>query len=82
MRLQRIAGCIYDALGFLPVFGYAYYVRRDEDCLHCFNRHQTINFSRYQVRKNNSIESETLKTTAQLVLSQTKTFTTTGDESS
>jgi hypothetical protein len=72
VRRQQYVGVIYDIFGILPVVCYACYVRRDEDCLNCFNRHQTINFSRYQVRKNNNIESECLKTTAQLVLSHTK----------
>ena len=46
------------------MFIYTYSVKRDEDCLQCFNRHQHLLFSRYQYRRNNNIEKETFLNSA------------------
>ena len=47
---------------------YTYVVSREEDCLTCFNRFEEIHFSRYQVRRDNSIEKETWQSTKQKML--------------
>ena len=48
-----------DFIILFPIFVYTYVVSREEDCLTCFNRFEEIHFSRYQVRRDNSIEKET-----------------------
>ena len=51
---------IYCTVILIPIIFYTYKMKRDEDCLICFNRHQQVNFSRYQhVRKKNDMKEKT-----------------------
>lgn len=66
MHYFEISGFLYDIFGLLPFIVYAVTVKSDEDCINCFNRHKDnskLLFSRYQVRKDNCIETITLKQT-------------------
>ena len=51
---------IYSTVISMPIIFYTYKMKRDEDCLICFNRHQQVNFSRYQhVRKKMDMKEKT-----------------------
>ena len=52
---------IYCIVILLPIIIYTYKMKRDEDCLICFNRHPQVNFSQYQhVRKKNDMKEKTV----------------------
>ena len=81
IELLQWTNTLNDMLVIIPIFFYTQLVKRDEDSLNNFNRHATIEvsstgknvlFSRFQSRRSNNIEQETLKYTADYLNQQNK----------
>ena len=74
VKYLQMSKLLQDAIVCIPIILYSVLVKRNEDCHSCFNRYQNVLFSRYQIRKDNCIAKDTLKSTTQKLASDGNSF--------